>query len=375
MQKIKCYLAHTWAEGQHKFAQDLAKSLRGFDGIKVWLDEEQIVPGQDILLEMKKGIQSECDVVLCIFSPKALESKNFKREFKLAKEGHQPIIPLLLDDCRLPYELKHILYADFRDRSLDFKRLEQLVKGIRLSIRSNDFERSLEIKHLLKLGKTNKKAKSELQRLLKEFEMVYIPAGTFLSGSSRYGESGKIQGPLLDEFCIDIFPVTNSKYKSFIEATGYSPPKHWNRSKFPKELTDHPVTNIRYTDAKKYAKWTGKRLPTKWEWEKAARGVDGWEFPWGDDFNSEKCNTDESRINKTTPVNKYIEGKSPFGCFDMTGNVWEWTLTPPEGEEVEALLHGSSYYNFEYHARCAYNTRKTNQTLDHTIGFRCVISA
>ncbi|HLW03879.1 MAG TPA: SUMF1/EgtB/PvdO family nonheme iron enzyme [Ktedonobacterales bacterium] len=136
---------------------------------------------------------------------------------------------------------------------------------------------------------------------------------------------------VLKAFEIGKYPVTNIEYSRFVEATGYQKPKHWQEGIFAPEEATHPVTQIEWEGATAYCEWlssqTGKRyrLPTEWEWEWAAAGTEGRQYPWGDAFDTAKCNTSESGIGKTTPVGTYLEGISPFGVSDMSGNVWERT--------------------------------------------------
>ena len=111
-------------------------------------------------------------------------------------------------------------------------------------------------------------------------------------------------------------------------ATGHEPPSHWGGKAPPDELRDHPVVYVSWRDCVAYAEWAGVRLLTEQEWEKAARGIDGRVYPWGDEFDSARCNTYESGIGATTPVGRYSPGgDSPCGCADMAGNVWEWTAS------------------------------------------------
>lgn len=191
--------------------------------------------------------------------------------------------------------------------------------------------------------------------------MVYVPPGPFLMGCTAeetdpdpfYPEMDSLASArpqrsiYLSGYFIDMFPVTNRQYKEFIDDTGYdvpSPPEdlphlwgvaYWDRTtrSYLEGLDDCPVVMVTYYDALAYCEWAGKRLPTEAEWEKAARGTDGRPYPWGweEDF-EQRCNVwDEAAWTNLAPltqvlrpVNAYPNGVSPYGCFDMLGNVHEW---------------------------------------------------
>ncbi|GMU21052.1 MAG: hypothetical protein AMXMBFR13_11470 [Phycisphaerae bacterium] len=154
-------------------------------------------------------------------------------------------------------------------------------------------------------------------------EMSYIPAGDFLMGSKE-GEGSANETPqhrvYLDAFWIYKTPVTVAQYRRFCEATGRTlpPPQHASKD-------DHPIVNVSWEDASAYARWAGAALPTEAQWEKAARGTDGRVFPWGNSVESVKRR--QATLNdeeQTKPVTQHPEVASPYGVWDMTGNVWQW---------------------------------------------------
>ena len=125
----------------------------------------------------------------------------------------------------------------------------------------------------------------------------------------------------------------------------WAQPYNWDRQArtFPPDKADHPVVLVSWHDAQAYAEWAGKRLPTEEEWEKAARGTDGREYPWGNEFDKERCNTRESGIGGTTSVGQFSpQGDSPYGCVDMVGNVWEWTASDWSSKSKTKVLRGWS---------------------------------
>jgi formylglycine-generating enzyme required for sulfatase activity len=205
-------------------------------------------------------------------------------------------------------------------------------------------------------------------------EMVRVPAGEFLYGDDKK----KIELP---EFWIDKTPVTHAEYKRFLDANPKHPvpfveadsakPYNWDKKtrSFPKDKADHPVVLVSWEDATAYAKWAGKRLPTEEEWEKAARGERGNEWPWGNEFDRTKCNSEED---STTPVGAYSpQGDSPFGAADMAGNVWEWTAS--EYTSGRKVLRGGSWSNDRAYARVTYRYLDVTPDLRYNnVGFRCV---
>lgn len=153
----------------------------------------------------------------------------------------------------------------------------------------------------------------------------------------------------LSSFLIDETPVTNSQYHQFLKATGYSPKvaqnflKHWPDGKIPAGKDDHPVVYVDLNDARAYAIWAGKRLPTEHEWQFAGQGTKNNHYPWGEKLESGFCNAGES--GDTTAVKAYPNGKSVFGCYDLSGNVWELTESEhSDGRNRFCILKGGSFY-------------------------------
>lgn len=240
-------------------------------------------------------------------------------------------------------------------------------------------------------------------------EFVPIPAGEFWMGSEQISDDEKpVHRVRVEKFAIARYPVTNAQYSVFVQATGREPPRHWEGDQSPPHLANHPVVNVTWCDAVAYCRWlsqgTGQeyRLPTEAEWERAARGglpspSEGegagvracpeqgrrvW--PWGDEWDAEKCNTFEGGPGATTPVGIYPTGASPGGVLDMVGNVWEWCSSlyrpypydPGDGREnPEAedsrVLRGGSWFNHLDYARCAYRFRYPPVDWNDDVGFRC----
>ena len=198
--------------------------------------------------------------------------------------------------------------------------------------------------------------------------LVPIPEGEAVFGSPE-GEGYDDERPQfrasLPEYYMGAYEVTNAQWKRFADETGYGVP--WSNGRIPLDCEDYPVADLNWGDAAAYCEWAGLRLPSELEWEKAARGTDGRDYPWGDVWDPTLCRNGVD--DGSAPVGSYPDGRSPYGLFDMAGNVWEWCAdwydagaygyyargdlsAPPRGEY--RVLRGGAWSNCsEAYCRCA----------------------
>jgi formylglycine-generating enzyme required for sulfatase activity len=174
--------------------------------------------------------------------------------------------------------------------------------------------------------------------------MVLVPAGEFTMGSAT-GDADElpVHKVYVGAFFMDKHQLSVGQYARFLEATHHERPPDWTTMNKPQNQ-NRPVANVDWAEADAYCKWAGKRLPTEAEWEKAARGTDGRVYPWGNEpptrFHANSGKEVWSNHSALTPVGTFEEGKSPYGVYDMAGNVWEWVsdwydseyyqLSPPQ---------------------------------------------
>ncbi|MFQ5872241.1 MAG: formylglycine-generating enzyme family protein [Dehalococcoidia bacterium] len=232
---------------------------------------------------------------------------------------------------------------------------------------------------------------------------VLVPAGEFVMGTDKTTEQpipasyGLRKPPyeneqprrtvFLDAFYIDRFEVSNIEYKQFVDATQARQPDYWKDLDL-KQWGRYPIMSVSWFEADSYCKWKGQRLPTEAEWEKAARGAEGRRFPWGNEYDKNKANTQQQGL---APIGFFPEDVSPYGVHDMGGNIAEWVdswYTPYPGNEADdpdfgekyRVIRGGSWggvghYNLSYYVRTAYRAFGNPAKGYNDIGFRCAMSA
>lgn len=214
--------------------------------------------------------------------------------------------------------------------------------------------------------------------------MALVPAGNFIMGSKNGDvDEVSVHEVYLNDFYIDIFEVTNALYNVCISdgVCGVPNSGYYQYS----DYSDHPVVNVTWAQADQYCKWRGGYLPTEAQWEKTARGGDERTYPWGEEVDCSKANY-RTCVGNTAKIGSYESGKSPYGVYDLAGNVWEWVadwyddnyyqyspssnpLGPTSGKY--RVIRGGSW-SFRIDDLPAYNRRESDPDSDrNTIGFRC----
>ena len=216
-------------------------------------------------------------------------------------------------------------------------------------------------------------------------EMVLVPKGPFTMGITeqelrRIFMMDQRQTPIfvtetpartvdLEAYYIDRYPVTNYQYGKFVEHTGHREPALWNEPLWSQPM--QPVVFVGWNDARAYARWAGKSLPTEPQWEKAGRGTGSRWWTWGHEFLPGRCNSGEYDLGRTSEIGLFHEGMSPYGCYDMCGNVWEMC----EGQWQGNLLpmRGGCFLGSATFVRvtCRW-TPEDPINGAHWLGFRCV---
>jgi len=225
-------------------------------------------------------------------------------------------------------------------------------------------------------------------------EMVYVPAGEFVMGSDQEYDDQKPEHVVyVDAFWIDKYEITNAQYRLCVASGACGASMYDDDPRY--NLGKQPVVGVYWTSALAYCQWAGARLPTEAEWEKAARGTDKRLYPWGDEFDPSKLNSTLNQgadrfIKAAASVGSFLDGASPYGVLDLSGNVWEWTSSlyrpypyssedgredPTVNSTATRAVRGGSWNSELYRLTTTWRNYFTRGTRYPDTGFRCAVSA
>lgn len=196
---------------------------------------------------------------------------------------------------------------------------------------------------------------SKISKVAHEPSSLYKKRMSMPWSKESFHDEGPAHWVLLDSYLIDKYEVSNEQFGRFMKATGHAAPAYWDDPRLNKP--NQPVVGVNWFDAKAFCEWQGKRLPSEAEWENAARGPEGYRYPWGNTFEAHRANYG-NRESATALVDSHPEGISSYGLHHMSGNVFEWvadwydpnyyqkTPHPPnaQGPEKPVWLGGTGTY-------------------------------
>jgi formylglycine-generating enzyme required for sulfatase activity len=394
--------------------RELYQKLRAEPWIQPWLDEEELYPGQDWNMEIEKAVEAADAIIVCLTKNSINKEGYVQRELRIVldfadykPDGTLYLMPVRLEECEPPRRLRARQYVDYFEGQRE-RGLQRLLVSLKRRAESLGLEVEMptqSVGRVSNLAETVAPKREESKPIVEDLkqlrpvmpptnkitlsngmEFLCVPAGEFIMGNSSSQEEDEKPQHTVDipyDYWMGRFPVTNVLFNGYAKSQGIrNPVDGWEKKK------DHPVVNVTWVDTTKYCQWVSNllkselpsglicRLPTESEWEKAARGTEGREYPWGNGFDKSKCNVSSNELRSlimtltggTTPVHQYSpRGDSPYGCADMAGNVWEWTHSLKkeypynfnDGREDEKsngsrVLRGGSFAYDQWYARSAY---------------------
>jgi formylglycine-generating enzyme required for sulfatase activity len=251
-----------------------------------------------------------------------------------------------------------------------------------MGVRSNPTSLSLAIVALL----LSAAACSKAAQAAKNYTgMAFVPAGAFTMGTNaaKPSDDSPEHQVYLDAYWIDINQITNAQYHRCVDAGACYEPQDLRYYTDP-NFSNHPVVFVTWFDARRYCQWEGKRLPAEAEWEKAARGTQGWNYPWGNQLDQSRLNAG-NRVGSTTPIGSYTAGASPYGALDMAGNAWDWVndwYAAYPGSQYHSdlfgqkykVVRGGSWNHPDEDARSFHRDIASPTRAIRVVGFRCAAS-
>ncbi|MGE5376893.1 MAG: SUMF1/EgtB/PvdO family nonheme iron enzyme [Bacteroidota bacterium] len=420
------------------FVQRLAADLKNA-GIEVWYDVSGIAGGDRWRSEIENALRN-CQYVIVVLSPDAILSQWVEREFLFSYNLKRKIIPLMYRSCEIPLNYVDLNIIDVQGDNYA-RNFYQILEALRIDtdmakIKSPPHRTRYQYIALISggamivvallaapwlrgmflpvsplptstlemagvpmsepsstatesLGATAMVPSpvSEPSEIMDSegVAMMFVPAGSFTMGSDQTNpDEVPVHSVFLDSFYIDKYEVTNALYRACVDANVCSPPKDVN-DYLNSQYADHPVVYVDWNMAKMYCEWRGAKLPTEAQWEKAARGTDGRTYPWGEDIDCSEANYLDC-AGGTSSVTAHPGGASPYGIYDMAGNVWEWVadwysdtyyqISPANdpggpGDGKLKIVRGGAWNVGPSAVYSSLRNQKSPNVFDNDIGIRC----
>jgi formylglycine-generating enzyme required for sulfatase activity len=341
---MKIFISYRRADSTYLIGRIRDRLTTAFGQGSVFRDLDDIPAGIDFRTVLEKETK-ECNAMLVVIGPQwagITDAKGNKRLFDPGDytrievetglhglaEKRTAVIPVLVMNATMPAS------SELPES------LAQLTYQNAISIR-NDPDFNNDIERLIRdIRRAQGYAEEDISTQYFEPKTVYIAQGPFWMGSPALEGIPIYETPqhevILSAFRIGKYPVTNIQYEHFVSQTKIEVPRQlgWDGQKVPKGLENHPVTGVTWDEARAYCEWlshaTGRQylLPSEAQWEKACRGGNKSLFPWGNEFDARRCNHGQSSV---SPVDTY-PAQNEFGCFDLVGNILQWTCTLWEQE-------------------------------------------
>jgi formylglycine-generating enzyme required for sulfatase activity len=392
---MRIFLSYAWQDREQ--AKSVYLALRD-QGHKVFFDRADLPAGDEYHNRIRAAVE-RVHLFIFLISPDALDSGSYTlTELAIAEKSNRQLLPVMLRETELAAlpasiravtihrsdgnlvasvaaEVHRIAGELWRERLKQFAAATAIVAALAVGV----FYFFVVQKKQGYVGKDGGPA-------------VLIPAGSFIMGDDENSPRRRIY---VDSFYLDKFEVTVGRYAAFLKSTGnIKPPEQWETADL-QSGADLPVVGVDWQDADSYCRWAGKRLPTEAEWERAARGGDEREYPWGDDAPT----PEHARFAQPyqTPVYKngvarvgvHDRGMSPFGIYDLSGNVWEWVsdwhadsfrrddVRNPHGPDkgTSKVMRGGGWYDPAERITATKRMYADPAQRDQEVGFRCAADA
>lgn len=433
-EKLQVFLCH--ASGDKAEVRALYRRLKAENWLYSWLDEEELLAGQNWEREITLAVKTSDAVIVCL-TQKAVSEAGFRHKeitFALDKADEQPegqifVIPIKLEACQLPERLHHLHAIDYFEE----RGHERLLRALRVRAEKQGIK--------VELTATPKPVETEQERLLRELEDPRTTherrrdigdrlnvIGDTRPGVGVRGEDGTPDiewlpvapgGKLIIEnktytvppFYIARYAITYAQYAAFVEAgDGFDNPAWWKgmpkeyqKQKLEEQRTkswNNPRDTVSWYQNVAFARWLNHRLkglrlpnpgdlsdqpivigqsvhvrlPLEWEWQWAAQGGrEQREYPWGE-WKEGYANTREAGLERAIAVGMYPQGAALCGALDMSGNLWEWCWNKYSKEFPFRMLRGGSFLVYQIAAACAYRDRNLPYVVNLEYGFRVVVS-